>query len=125
MKRSTEFDGTERRSRSRYPVRLRVRYRTLGKGPVAGVGETVDFSSRGIMVQAQLHHPIGTGSRIEAIVEWPVLLDGTIHLQLVAVGRVVRSGMSGFAISLGRHEFRTMKREPGSVAAETGRREVG
>ena len=106
-------------------MKLRVRYRTLGKGPMSGIGETVDFSSRGIQVQAQLHHPIGSGSRIEAIVEWPVLLDGTIHLQLVAVGRVVRSWMSGFAISLGRHEFRTMKREPGSVAADTGRREVG
>lgn len=125
MKRPTEFDGTERRSRVRYPVRLRVRYRTLGKGALAGVGETVDFSSRGILVEAQLHHKITLGARLEAIVEWPVLLDGSIHLQLVAIGRVVRSGTARFAISLGRHEFRTMRREPGSVAADPGRREVG
>jgi hypothetical protein len=92
---------------------------------VAGAGETVDMSSRGMFVAAPLPPRMGVGSRLEAIVEWPILLDGATQLQLVAVGRVTRLGSSGFAVSLGRHEFRTRKREPGSVLPEPGRRDVG
>jgi hypothetical protein len=126
LKRPTEFDLTERRSRVRYPIKLKVRFRTMGAATEAGTGETLDLSSRGMFVAAQIPSRFGVGSRVEITVEWPVLLDGATQLQLVAVGRVARLTQAGFAVSLGRHEFRTRKREPGSVPGlDRSQREAG
>jgi hypothetical protein len=47
---------------------------------------------------------------LEVNVEWPLLLDGAIPLQLVAHGKVVRCGGSMFAISFAQYQFRTMGR---------------
>jgi hypothetical protein len=115
----------DRRARIRYPIKLRVQYQTLRKiyGPL-GIGETVDFSSRGFLVTATPEAVPIEGARVRAVVEWPVLLNGTAPLQFVVSGRVVRSEMARFAVSFDRHEFRTMKRKPGSVLSDQ-RREVG
>jgi len=53
------------------------------------------------------------------------MLDGTSPLQVVIRGRVVRSEMFKFAASFESHQFRTMKRGPGSVSAGQTRRDVG
>jgi hypothetical protein len=105
-----EFRGIERRSRTRFPMKLYVQYRTFDH-MVTSSGVSADLSSRGILVAGQPLPELSVGSHFEAIVEWPILLDGTIPLQLVAVGRVVRLGMSNFAASLERCE---LKRAPTS-----------
>jgi hypothetical protein len=99
----------ERRSKARYPVKLTVRYRTVGRHQlVNGIGHTVNMSSGGLLVSAQ--HEVSAGSRLEVNVEWPLLLDGAVPLQLVAHGKVVRCGGSVFAISFAQYQFRTMSK---------------
>ena len=100
----------ERRSKIRYPVALNVRYRTLGRHHrTSGLGRTVNLSSGGMLVAAEEKMTVGT--RLEVNLEWPSLLDGLIPLQLVAVGKVIRSVESGFALSFIQYEFRTMSRK--------------
>jgi hypothetical protein len=111
MKHAMNFEKKERRARTRDPIRLKVRYRTLGRAStVTGVGETINFSSHGILVSAQ-HRP-GVGARLEAIVEWPIRLNGTTIVELITLGRVERSGPEGFAVSVDKHKFQPA-RKPG------------
>ena len=99
----------ERRSKARYPVKLTVRYRTMGRRQhVNGIGHTLNMSSGGLLVSAQ--HEVSAGLRLEVNVEWPLLLDGSVPLQLVAHGKVVRCGGSMFAIAFAQYQFRTMGR---------------
>ena len=126
MEQQRQPSGTERRSRLRYPIKLKVRYRSKFRGAqIDGVGQTVDVSSRGFLVTAQDEGIVSVGSNFEAAVEWPVMLNGTIPLELVVLGRVVRSETPRFAVSLTRYEFRTMKRGPGSVTSDPIRRALG
>ncbi len=112
-------EPTDRRSRVRYPINLSVRYRTLDPiGGVVGVGQTLDLSSSGILVESPHQQKVSVGSQLEVSVEWPILLDGTTPLQLVILGRVVRSETSRFAASFPRYYFRTMKGGPGSVSTD-------
>jgi hypothetical protein len=50
---------------------------------------------------------IKIGSYIELSVSWPVMLNQSCALKLVASGKVVRSQGGITAIRLDRHEFRT------------------
>ncbi len=106
----------ERRLKSRFSVELDLRYRHRGRFPsVRGIGRTLNMSSSGILIQSDQRPPIGT--RLEVILYWPWLLDGVTHLQLVAIGKVIRHGESSFALAFSKHEFRTMK--PRSISACT------
>jgi hypothetical protein len=70
-------------------------------------GSAVNMSSGGVLVVSQ--QPILVGTLVELRIEWPLLLDGRIPLQLVARGRVLRRGTSHFAAAFERHEFRTLR----------------
>jgi hypothetical protein len=101
---------TERRAKSRDPINLRVRFRTLeGNGAVTGHGETVDFSSHGILVAAPLSQRLSLGSRLETVVEWPIRLQGKTSLELVTIGTVVRSSVDSFAVFFAKHKFRSLE----------------
>jgi hypothetical protein len=65
------------------------------------------MSSGGILVVSQ--HAIVVGELVELRIEWPLLLDGRIPLQLIATGRVLRGGTFHFAAAFERHEFRTLR----------------
>ena len=96
----------ERRSRVRFPLDLKVSFRTQGGSyPVAGNGSVADISSGGVLIAYD--QEISVGTRMELSVEWPVLLDGRVPLQLAAVGRVVRSEIVRFAVELEQYHFRT------------------
>jgi len=82
----------------------------------------VNLSSSGALVVDQ--HRMKVGQRIELFVNWPIKLDGTA-LQLVAVGKVVRSYAGVFALSFARYEFRTARNQAESVSKTKGQREVG
>ena len=102
-------DLVDRRSRHRFPLELRVRFRTLGQGyPVAGMGWVVNMSSGGVLVSHQ--HQVSPGTLVELNIDWPTRLDGRVPLQLVAIGKVVRSELFGFALGLERYHFRTAGR---------------
>ena len=74
------------------------------------------MSSGGLLIAAEQRTQVG--AKIELNVEWPSLLDGTIPLQLVAVGRVVRCLESGFALAFTQYQFRTMSRKLQSIPGE-------
>ena len=92
-------------------------------GGVAGVGQTLNLSSSGILVESR-QQKVSVGTRLEVSVEWPMMLDGTSPLQLVVRGRVVRSEMFRFAVLFQSYQFRTMKRSPGSFSPTKWLREM-
>jgi PilZ domain-containing protein len=117
----------ERRVKARYPVELNVRYQILGPSDaVAGVGQTVNMSSSGMLLACASNVP--EGSRIKLFVEWPSLLNGTTPLQLITVGTVVRSMPVGMSVVFESYQFRTMSRArrsnvtqmPGPLSAPYG-----
>lgn len=100
----------ERRSNARYPVKLSINYHhTVGRNQhVNGFGQTLNMSSGGLLVSAQ--HEVNAGLSLEVNVQWPLLLNGTVPIQLVVHGKVVRCGGSMFAVSFAQYQFRTTGR---------------
>src|SRR5579862_2998439 len=100
----------ERRSRIRFCLGLRVRFRSLDRGcPFSGIGAVVNMSSSGVLVASP--PKLTEGTRMELAIEWPWLLNGKVPLQLVTTGRVVRSDSFVFAVALRGHQFRTTSRK--------------
>jgi hypothetical protein len=111
--------GVENRSKVRFPLELRVGYRSLERGSTfAGTGRVVNISSGGVLVACR--QEIRAGSRLELNIEWPFLLDRRIPLRLVALGRVLRSEESHFAAVLDRHQFQTARRTVVPITASPG-----
>ena len=109
MEDSMQAAMVERRSKVRFPLELRVRYRSLVRRcPVAGTGVVMNISRSGVLVSCE--HELSDGMRIELHIEWPSLLDGRVPLQVVTVGKVVRCEASSFAVVLARYQFRTTKK---------------
>jgi hypothetical protein len=99
----------ERRLKSRYPLELNARYQTMGvAGELTGVGQTLNMSSKGMLLACGSNIPEGT--RLKIFVEWPSLLNGTTPLQLITVGTVVRRTQLGVSIVFDSYQFRTMSR---------------
>ncbi len=99
----------ERRAKSRYPLRLNVRYQTLGMaGAVAGVGQTLNVSSGGAFLNCG--SDIREGTRVRVVFEWPSLLDGATPLQLVTIGIAVRREGAGLGVAFEGYQFRTAGR---------------
>src|ERR1700678_3669495 len=107
----------ERRVKSRYPLELNARYQTMGAaGPVAGVGQTLNMSSSGMLLACASDIPEGT--RLKIFVEWPSLLNGTTPLQLITVGTVVRRNQLGVSVVFDSYQFKTMSRKRYSNVTE-------
>ena len=105
-----QFSGVERRTRVRFPLVMRVRYRTFEWGsPSSGTGVIVNMSRNAVLVSAK--HEVYVGKQMELNIEWPSLLHGRVPLRFVAAGEVVRCDASGFAVKLLGHQFRTAKRK--------------
>jgi hypothetical protein len=99
----------ERRAKSRYPLRLNVRYQTLETvGRIGGVGQTLNLSSGGVLIHCT--STIREGARVRVVFEWPSLLNGAIPLQLVTIGTVVRRQGAALAIAFEGYQFRTAGR---------------
>lgn len=101
--------ASDRRRNSRIPLSREVRYRLLRSvsRSVQGNGRTLNFSCAGILFTAESDLPIG--QPIEVAVNWPPREEGVCALQLVAIGRVVRSGSGRAAVRIETHEFRTSR----------------
>ena len=99
--------GGERRAKRRYPMRLPLQFKIVKNYVVIGTGygTSLDLSSNGIAFATS--SPLRVGSHVELAIGWPVPLNGSCALKLVASGRVVRSDQNCTAIAMERHEFRT------------------
>jgi hypothetical protein len=101
----------DQRTALRFPLELGVRYRILREGHISTVraGRSLDISSGGLFVAPEHQSDVKTGTKLVAFVEWPILLDSTTPLQLFVAGCVVRSDTRGFAVSIHKYQFRTIK----------------
>jgi hypothetical protein len=90
----------------RYPLTFGVRYVTAGPGPGRpGVGETVWMSGKEVAFLAK--GPATVGDKVAMYIEWPVLLQGEVPLQLIVNAEIVqRSGPLSVARMI-KYEFRT------------------
>jgi hypothetical protein len=104
--------SSDRRSSVRVPVNLELRYSVVGYRRPAenGSGRTIDMSSSGLSFTADT--PLSIGQTLDVSIDWPVLLDGGVQLQIVASGVVVRTTGAVTAIRIERHEFRTRRAGP-------------
>src|ERR1039457_3266024 len=97
----------ERRAKVCYPVEVTVRSRARDRKDCGYVtGQTINLSSRGVLVATRDAGHVHERSKVELKIHWACPLSGTIPLNLVAIGTVVRCGHSSFAVTLKRHEFR-------------------
>lgn len=104
-----QFCEVERRSKIRFPLVMRVCYRTFEQGsPRSGAGWVVNMSRRAVLVSA--NHEFKVGKRMELNIEWPSLLHGEVPLRFVTGGEVVRCDASSFVVKLVGYQFRTAKR---------------
>ena len=105
-----QVDGIagDRRSDRRYDLRLDLRWKLIRRRRIleTGTGETVDFSSGGVLFNPG--RPLPLGLNVELSIAWPVLLHNTAQLQLVVSGKIVRSQGTRTAIQMTQHEFRTL-----------------
>ena len=97
----------ERRVSTRFPLAMDVGYALMGRREQreTGSGQTIDLSSSGLSFTAG--RPLLTGQKLKVAIDWPVLLDGGVQLQLVMSGVVVRTSGTTTALNIQRHEFKT------------------
>ena len=106
-----EQTKVERRAATRYPLTLAVRYVIPNRHSDAartGLGLTVDLSTSGVRFATDIS--LKPRIRVKLFIDWPVLLDGAVGLQLTIEGRVVRSGDNEVCLRIERHGFRTRGR---------------
>jgi hypothetical protein len=100
----------------RFPIKLPFNYQA---GEDAGSGETVNFSSRGVLLRTD--GALILRARIELYIKWPVLLDKSIGLRLIVSGIIVRVEQGRAAVAIESHEFRTCVGPPLASCSETPR----
>jgi hypothetical protein len=107
-----ETKPIERREKVRFPLHRELRYKLLEDDTIvaSGCGETLDVSSGGVSMS--LDQPLTMGAFVELSVSWPVLLDQTCPMRLIAFGRVVRIEGKRAACTIDKYEFRTQARKP-------------
>ena len=102
--------NTERRACTRFALKLKLNYSVSAGHPAlakTGSGQTIDLSSSGLSFTTD--SPLITGLSLKMSIDWPVLLDGAVKLQLVLSGAVVRANGAVAALRIRRHQFRTSR----------------
>jgi hypothetical protein len=100
----------DRRSKFRFSIQREIRYKTLQDGaPIAsGTGRSIDVGSGGVAFATE--QPLRPGAFVEVSMSWPVLLDQTCPMRLIAFGRVLRNSGKKNVCSIDKYEFRTQAR---------------
>jgi hypothetical protein len=102
--------ASERRKKTRFPMNRDLRYKVLEGDTIVefGSGTTLDMGSGGVAFVTD--HALMVGAFIELAISWPVLLEGSCPMRLIAFGRVVRNGDRLTACTIDKYEFRTQAR---------------
>jgi hypothetical protein len=95
-----------KRVRNLYPMSMGLRYsaHTLFKEFV-GAGRTMLLNGREVYFTAD--RALDVGMEVSASVEWPVVLENTVLLQLVVEGEIVRTEGKWTKMTIRRYHFRT------------------
>jgi hypothetical protein len=101
--------SSERRASTRFPLDLELRYSVAGRASLveSGTGHTIDLSSSGLAFTPD--RPLLIGQKLDISIDWPILLDGGIRLQVVTSGVVVRTSGTVTALRVKQHEFKTRR----------------
>jgi PilZ domain len=121
--RLSDFDGPERRSRTRFPIELGAHYTVDGGNDISATGQTVNISSNGVLITSA--HEVSPDTSIRVVIEWPVLLGDVCPVALHVHGRVVRSDHGVVAVQYSRHELRTQPKPPGQVQGTPSKKPLG
>jgi len=102
--------ATDRRKKFRFPIRRELRYKVLADRIImdSGTGQTINMGSGGIAFS--IDHELKPNAFIELSISWPMLLDDTCPMRLIAFGRVLRSQGTKSVCTLDKYEFRTQAR---------------
>jgi len=110
------MNGIDNSVARRYHFFFAMRYVTAQPAVAAqhGVGETVWMSGKEVGFLAK--GPAGVGDKIALYIDWPVLLQGEVPLQLIVTAVIVqRSGPLSVA-RMSKHEFRTRGAQSSAAA---------
>lgn len=86
----------------RFPIKLPVRCEAGGE---FGWGEIVNIGSRGALFTTD--RALALDASVELHIKWPVLLDKSVQLSLIASGPIIRIEPGRAELAIGRYEFRT------------------
>jgi PilZ domain len=105
----------ERRSHTRYELRMPLRYRVSQKGepPYIGTGLTQDLSIYGIGFRCRKSLPVG--AHVELMVDWPAKYGDLYPVELHATGFVMRSNNGRTAIRMTSHRLRVSDQPAESI----------
>jgi hypothetical protein len=96
----------ERRSEERRELKLELRFcYQRGRHTYHGSGRTRDFSDKVICFESD--HEVPRGVQLELCIAWPVSLQGSLPLEMVIHGALVRRQHSLVVLRLEQFEFRT------------------
>ena len=100
----------DRRGKYRFAIERDVRYKMADHGVVmsAGSGQTINMGSGGVAFIAEQR--LTPGAFVELSISWPVLLEETCPMRLVAFGRILRCTGRRTACTIEKYEFRTQSR---------------
>jgi hypothetical protein len=100
---------------ARFRLKFEIHYSVSGlRVPMeTGFGRTIDMSSSGLRFNAD--RPLQIGQKLDVSIDWPVMLDGGVQLQLIVSGVVVRSSGNETALRIQRHEFKTRRMRPNAT----------
>ena len=107
----------DRRSNHRYPVNVASEYKVVlrDRTVLAGIGHTVNMSSRGILLDTA--HCLPSGVRIDLSIAWPALLNDVAPLKLEVAGKTIRTQGGRAAVVIRRYEFRTRGKSKDGLSA--------
>jgi PilZ domain-containing protein len=93
----------ERRAADRVQIVYPIRYETHTQPKQIGMGHTIDMSNGGIAFTTESFLP--ANAPVTLHVAWPVRLDGTVPIELIAAGRLARTEAMRAALQLDRLSF--------------------
>jgi len=110
MSQTKKSESTDRRGKARFAIHREMRYKVLQDTTVldAGTGNTINMCSGGLLFS--VGRDLQPGCFVEVSISWPVLLDNSCPMRLIAFGRVLRSSGGTAACTIDRYEFRTQSR---------------
>src|SRR5262249_7624884 len=116
----TGKDINDRRAKFRFPIHRELRYKLLHDDAVVetGIGDTSNIGSGGVAFRTE--RTLEVDAVIELSISWPILLDETCPMRLIAFGRVLRSGAGMTACTIDKYEFRTQGRTLQAVPITRG-----
>ena len=106
-----------------YPLTLPTHYKVYrGNGVVeSGSGETLSIGARSVLFRAE--HALEIGLRVDLSIEWPMLLDNRVPLQLCVEGEIALCAGKRVLVRALHYDFKVRPSQSKCAIAGTGSKE--